>query len=91
MGRERGRSGGRRGAERGGEGRRSGVTLGQLAAGRAPTRPQLEDASYRQPEAVLLFLHGLQGGQSPEVLLHIGLLHLVIGRDQDLSGGEAWP
>lgn len=43
------------------------------------------NVSYRQPEAVLLFLHRLEGGQSAEVLLHVGLLHLIIGRDQDLG------
>ena len=46
---------------------------------RAPTRSWLGNASYRQPEAVLLFLRRLQGRQSPEVLLHVRLLHLVIG------------
>lgn len=35
--------------------------------------------SHRQPEAVLLLLRGLQGGQSAEVLLPVGLLHLVVG------------
>ena len=38
---------------------------------RAPTRPWLGNASYRQPKAVLLFLRGLQGRQSTEVFLHI--------------------
>lgn len=45
--------------------------------------PRHRNVSYRQPEPVLL-LHRLQGGQSVEVLLHVGFLHLVIGRDQDL-------
>lgn len=55
------------------------------AAGWAPKPDPLHgNVSYRQPEAVLLFLHRLQGGQSAEVLLHIGLLHLIVRRDQDL-------
>ena len=39
----------------------------------AGPHPTLYDgnASYRQPKAVLLFLCGLQGRQSPEVFLHI--------------------
>lgn len=60
-----------------------------LAAGWAPKPdPRQRNASYRQPKAVLLFLCRLQGGQSAEVLLHVGLLHLVIGRDQDLRQGR---
>lgn len=55
------------------------------AAGRGPEPdPRHRNMSYRQPKSVLLLLHRLQGGQPVEVLLHVRLLHLVIGRDQDL-------
>lgn len=75
------------------EGREDAAERPWLTGGRpqAPTRPWLGNVSYGQPEAVLLFLRGLQGCQSPEVFLHVRLLHLVIGRDQDLSSGKAWP
>lgn len=53
------------------------------AVGWAQPDPRHRNVSYRQPESVLL-LHRLQGGQPVEVLLHVGLLHLIIGRDQDL-------
>lgn len=63
--------------------RQSNCLLTQQQAGPHPDPGT--GTSYRQPESVLLLLHRLQGGQSVEVLLHVGLLHLVVGRDQDLA------
>lgn len=61
----------RRGGRRGGAGGEGGLPGGPPTPGPWP--------SHRQPEAVLLLLRGLQGGQSAEVLLPVGLLHLVVG------------
>lgn len=47
-------------------------------AGPQDCHPQRGNASYGQPEAMFL-LH-----RSPEVLLGVRLLHLVVSRDQDL-------
>lgn len=52
--------------------------LAQQLAGPQTCHPQHWNVSYRQPEAVLLFLPRFEGCQSAEVLLHVGLLHLVI-------------
>lgn len=40
--------------------------------------------SDRKSKTVLLLLNGLEVSEPPHVLLYVRLVHLVIGRDQDL-------